>query len=282
MSNPTNRDLKVIYDTICRAQQVRKESPSELKDLFTPDSHLIITPSNFCCCDCLHCVADSTPHGGMMSYSYFAAIDPRFIQIFSSADFGRRGNPLLYHSHGHDLVDILQSLNEKGIKKFTLALTLQTSPLHVLERLENFVQSQPVTIETMVTYHHYFKDLDPLQLAHNFNATLKNYLPFSQKILISLLGDKYSQQQPTKAEEVEQAFKENFEIILADLQPAKVDSKNYSVRHQGKEAKLYIPSIDTRVYPFGRFKNYLDQRGILAEYTQKLEQSLGNYACPDF
>ena len=114
----------------------------------------------------------------------------------------------------------------------------------------------------------------------DFNASLKNYMRFSNKILISLLGDQYGE--PTKAEQVKKTFKGNWDIIFHDisLKPAE-DGKKYHAQYQDKQADILIPPIDTRVYPMGRFRQELSQKRILKQYEKQFEESLSDYACPD-
>ena len=282
MTSLTGRELRTIYETIRRLEQVRTEEVKELSDIFTKNPRLLISPNNRCAGSCLHCVADSTPSGITMSYDNFLGIDPQFLEIFSVADFGRRGNPLLYHSSGHDLVDLMKLLNEQEINEFTLALALQNHSIPILKRLEEFATSRDADIETMVTYHHYHPDLNRTKLAKDVNSTLLNYLGFSRRIIISLLGDQYSQQEPTKAEEVQRTFQDNWEIIFAGIEMTPIDHKQtYHAQHGINEAEVKIPRIDTRVYPLGRFRQYLDQFGLLQQYESQFEQAMSDYVCPD-
>ena len=160
MTSLTKHGLKTIYDTILRVEQVKAGGVKSLGDLFAENPRLIISPSNYCNSSCLHCVADSVPTGEMMPYKKFAWIDPSFIKIFSFADFGRRGNPLLYNSEGHDLADLMTFLNDHGINSFTIAASIQKNYAPIIGRLEDFASKRKADIETMVTYHHYLKDLD--------------------------------------------------------------------------------------------------------------------------
>ncbi len=278
----TPPELKTLYDTVRRAELSLKEEPKDLSDLFIENPRLIVSPNNFCASGCLHCVADSTPVGEMMPYADFVNIDSDFIKIFSSADFGRRGNPLLYRSGGHGLVDLVQFLNSNGINKFTFALALQTHPNLMVHKLKQFASKHQVYVGTMVTYHHYHKDLDTHQLAQDFNATLKNYWGFSNRITISLLGDKFSQQEPTKTEEVKKAFKDNWKIIFEDIELAHdPEHKKHVASYRGKEVEIRIPPIDARIYPLGRFRSYLASKEVLSQYEQQFEQALRDYVCPD-
>lgn len=283
MTSPlTPSELKTLYDAVRRAELALRGGVTELSDLFTEKPRLIISPSNFCVNACLHCVADSTPTGEMMSYDDFTKIDTDFIKIFSSADFGRRGNPLLYHSNGNDLVDLVQFLHSNGISKFTFALTLQPRPIPMLDKLNQFVNEHQVYVGTMVTYHHYHKDLDTYQLAQDFNSTLKNYWGFSNRITLSLLGDGFSQQEPTMAEEVRKAFKENWGVIFKDIELAHgAEHKKHVARYQSKEVEIRVPRIDTRVYPLGRFRDYLESKGVMPKYEQLFEPAMRDHVCPD-
>ncbi|MBW3022780.1 hypothetical protein KY308_01625, partial [Candidatus Woesearchaeota archaeon] len=280
MTSLGEHELETIYKTVLRAEQAIKEETRGLKDVFSENPRLIISPNNICKCSCLHCVAESSPAGITMPYDKFVSINPEFFRIFSAADFGRRGNPLLYNSDGHDLADLLEFLNAQGLNKFTLALTLQKNPVPVIGRLEKFAEQ--ADIETMVTYHHYFNGLDTAKLARDFNSTLKHYMRFSEKIIISLLGDKYSQKEPTKAEEVEQTFNKNWGIIFDGIEMVSRDGAGrYLAKHESEQVQIYIPKTDTRVYPFGRFRKYLEQKGILQQYEEQFTNSMSDYSCPD-
>lgn len=281
MTSLTNSELGIIYETIRRAEDIRETGVTELSDLFTVNPRLIISPSDKCSCSCLHCVADSKPSGMTMPYSDFVGIAPEFIKIFSVADFGRKGNPLLYYSDGHDIIDLMEFLNENGISTFTLALALQKYPVPQIDRLEEFVKNKKADISTMVTYHHYYDNLDTTKLAEDFNCTLKNYFRFSKEILISLLGDQYSQIEPTKAYEVQKIFQDNWEIIFDGIKIASTGYQTYRAKYKNEEAEVKIPSLDHRVYPLGRFRQYLAQRGVLQEYETQFEQTMSDYVCPD-
>jgi hypothetical protein len=281
MTSLNSHELGIIYKTVLRAEKAKKEKINNLSDIFVEKPRLIITPSNMCFCSCTHCVADSTPAGTTMSYDDFISINPEFFQLFSVVDFGRRGNPLLYNSGGHDVVDLLNILNKQGIDEFTLALAIQNKHVSEIERLVEFTKNKRTSIDTMITYHHYRENLDIQKVARDFNMTLKNYMEFSKKIIISLLGDQHSQSKSTKAEEVETAFKDNWQIIFSDLKLNQVNDKTYLAEYHNKKSELFIPSIDTRVYPLGRFRKYLENKGILKEYGEKFEKSMGDYICPD-
>lgn len=281
MTSLTQEELRTVHDTILRAEQVRKEGVKDLTDLFNGNPRLIITPNDKCVEQCFHCVADSSPKGTTMSYNRFTNIDPRFFQTFSVADFGRRGNPLLYHSEGHDLADMISFLNDQGINEITLALAIQRKEVPIISKLGDLVTNERANIETMVTYHHYFENFDPKQLAKDFNSTLKHYIKFSKKFVISLVGDEYSQQEPTKAEEVRNAFQDNWETIFEGLNIRKSEEGSYFVNYESKEAEVLIPPVDTRVYPLGRFREYLIDQDLLEHYSTKFEESMGDYVCPD-
>ncbi len=282
MISLTSRELRTIYGIVRRTEQIRREGVKELSDLFMENPRLIITPNNRCAGSCLHCVADSTPSGVTMSYEDFAGIDPNFLEVFSVADFGRRGNPLLYCSGDHDLVDLVTLLHERRIDRFTFALALQNQPVPVLKKLEEFATETGANIETMVTYHHYYPKLDRIKLAQDFNSTLINYLGFSKRVIISLLGDQYSKQELTKAEDVRRTFQDNWEIIFADIDMTSTDNEHsYHAQHETNKAEIKIPCLDTRVYPLGRFRQYLSHQEILQQYEVQFEQAMSDYVCPD-
>ncbi len=282
MSSLSPAELQTIYQTVLRAQADLTTEVTEISDLFAENPRLIISPSNQCEHSCLHCVADSNMAGEVMSYSSFTSIDPEFLKIFSVVDFGRRGNPLIYNSEGHDIVDILEFLYDNGINEFTLAFGLQNKHTSIIDKLAQFSIEREVSIEIMLTYHHYYDKLDTGKLAKAFNQSIRNSMEFSDKILISLLGDIYSQQNPTRAEEVENTFWGNQRTIFEGVHLDVInDRTEYSTSLGTKAIEIIIPPIDTRVYPFGRFEQYLSNQGILDAYTQQFEAAMSEYVCPD-
>ena len=96
-----------------------------------------------------------------MGYERFANISPEFLRIFKIADFGRRGNPLAYNSQGHDLADMLSFLFQNGIPEFTIAAPIGKYNQRIIERLENLAENG-MPISVMVTYHHYFDNLETI------------------------------------------------------------------------------------------------------------------------
>ncbi len=280
MNSLDPRGLRTIHSTISRAQEARKKKPSDLNEIFAEDARLIITPNNACRNACTHCIADSSPQGIQMPYDHFESIDPSFFSIFNVADFGRRGNPLIYSSQGKDLADIIVFLSEKGIAEFTLALAIIKKQDGFTEKVVGKLESisDETKIETMITYHHYFSNLDKEKLAKEFNQSLKQYIRFSRKILVSLLGDRFSLE--PKADEVLETFDANKALVFEGIDIEGEDGK-YRLRYKEKEAELSIPKVDTRLYPLGRFRDYLKGQGILKEYEQRFEASMGEYVCPD-
>jgi len=155
--------VKTIRDTLVRYQDTR-EKATNLKEIFTAAPRLIITPSNNCNMACTHCIADSTPKGEMMDYEKFASIDTEFFKLFNYVDFGRRGNPLQYYSQGKDLADMIEHLYNNGIENATIAAAIQRKETEVISKLEALSENG-LNIESMITYHHYFNNLDTERLA---------------------------------------------------------------------------------------------------------------------
>jgi hypothetical protein len=269
--------LLTVYNTISKLEKT--ESPRKLKDIFSKNARLRITPTDKCSANCYHCVADSSSRGKPMDYFDFARIPARFFRIFKAVDFGRRGNPLLYQSEGRDLADIISFLKAKGIKKFTLALALQEEELPVMRRLEELA-SKGISLETMVTYHHYnAKSQD--QIAESFNESLKNFMAFSNTIIISLIGHKFIEKEKGSAKEVNYAFERNKDKIFSGIGMKKVHEEEYEATYNQNTARIIIPPIDNRIYPLGRFRDYLRKKGCLEYYEKKFNQSLTDYVCPD-
>jgi hypothetical protein len=42
------QDIEILRETICRVQDYQREGVKTLKDIFSKDAHLIISPSNHC------------------------------------------------------------------------------------------------------------------------------------------------------------------------------------------------------------------------------------------
>jgi len=274
-------ELRTVYDSLRKVQEAEKKRVGELADLFSDNPRLIITPSNRCGNACLHCVSDSRPDGVMMKYSDFANINPEFFTIFKVADFGRRGNPLLYESERQDLADLIKLLSSHGLEKFTIAAAIQPVYAPVIGKLGELARKDNVHIDAMITYHHYFANLDTKKLAEDFNQSLKYLIKFSDKIIISMLGDNSSLRKPSMAEEVQRTFKDNLDLIMKDMAVVAHNNASYTIDAEGKMVDIKIPTIDTRVYPLGRFRQYLSRKGILKKYELEFNNSLTDYVCPD-
>ena len=266
-------ELFVIHDTLERVQDVYRKGVNDLRDCFADSPRLIVTPSNRCDEGCCHCVSDSKPFAGVMSYEKFRNISPDFFQVFSAADFGRKGNPLSYLSDSHDLADMINVLYKNRIRNFTIAAAIHNRKSSI-KRLRLFRQEKEITIETMLTYHHYSENLDTLKLANDFNTAIRNYMGFSDNILISQLADN------AKRKEVEGTFNRNRDIIFAGID-LKGGPLKYHASYKGHSAAITIPETDTRVYPLGRFRRYLEKTGSLQQYEKDFEESMGDYICPD-
>ena len=280
MSSITDiRDLRTIHSELASLQELRKKGVSGLKDIFSENARLIISPSNQCYNNCLHCVADSNPKGEIMKFSDFEKIDSKFFELFKFADFGRRGNPIIYSSEGRDLADMISFIYGRGIKNFSIAAAIMKEDLPIADKLGKIASQNEINIETMITYHHYFQNLDRAGLAKDFNTSIKSFMRFSSSLLISLLGDGYLNGGEAMAEDVARTFAENREIIFQDIT---ISSEEKRIMNYGsRTAELQIPPADARVYPLGRFREYLSQKKILNQYEKMFEKSLSDYVCPD-
>lgn len=278
MLNFNSRDIHALNKTLERSEKVFNEK-TELKYLLDLNPRLIISPSNQCNSSCLHCASDSMPNGEFMPYSAFENIDQSFFNLFSTADFGRRGDPVTYKSQGHDLADLIEILIKNGIKYFTIAAGIHPEHLPVTDKLVEL--NSKVKIGTMITYHHYFEKFEPKRFAQNFNLCLKNYFPFSNEIDISILGDGFSYNKPTMGEKVKKTFHNNWEIIFSGIEMEKIDSHSYKAEYNNKTIKLVVRPLKEKVYPMGRFRDYLVEKNLLKEYEKNFE-ALNTYnICPD-
>lgn len=270
-----------IYKTMQKVEEIMKTRVNNLSDIFDDNPRLIISPNDFCRGHCLHCVANSSPSGITMPYNDFKNINPEFFKLFSVVDFGRRGNPLHYNYEGKDLADLIKFLNEQGITNFTLALTIQKDYIPLIGTLETLTSKYDINIGTMVTYHHYYENFNDLKFAEEFNKTLKHYLKFSNKIKVSLLGDSYLLNGQTKEDETNKTFQKNWNIIFKDIELIHLDENEYIANYSDIQSQITIPPVNNRVYPLGRFKNHLSQKGMLHEYEYFFEELMNEYVCPD-
>jgi hypothetical protein len=277
----TRRDIGTLRDTIYRTQDYRRDGVETLKDIFSDNARLIISPSNQCIGGCTHCVANSTPRGKAMPYSDFKNVDSRFFELFKAADFGRRGDPMGYSSEREDIVSLMGILHSYRVDEFTVAAPIYPAVPSVVKRLGDFVEDRETDVEMMVTYHHYFEDLDLDELAGNLNESLKDYVGFSKKILISLLGDDFPSEGETMKQEVKRTFFGSWANIFSGMNVRREGGNKYSLSYGGQEAELSIPQISGTVYPLGRFRDHLSSRGILEEYEKWFDGKMGDYVCPD-
>jgi hypothetical protein len=272
--------LNVVYETILRCQQARKEGVYELKDIFSPEPRLVVTPNDNCSGGCLHCIADSKSIGTTIDYEAFTEINPKFFEIFSVADFGRRGNPLEYKSKGNDLADMIQFLYDKGIPKFTIAVAIQKDEAPIIERLENLADNG-IPIDTLLTYHHYHANLDKERLANEINLSIKNFSKFSKKITVALLGDDYNHGGFIMAKDVKETFERNNPVIYEGIEISPSEDEYHEAECDGKYFQIRVTPVNTMVYPWGRFKDYLSRKGIIKDYEKFFYDKISDYVCPD-
>ena len=276
-SNP-----QVLYDTVLRAQAALHQNPT-IEQIFREDAHLVITPSNNCDANCLHCVSNATSNGQIMSFRQFDTIPPEFLKLFPYIDFGRKGDPITYQDDKKDLADIIEKIEQQHPKEFSIAIALHESEPVAVAKLAKLT----TTIKTMITYHHYFQDLDTKALARKFNTTLHHAAKYSDAILISLAGDDFSLKQPTMAQEVTAVFEENKSLIFKGFEISQETHNPYTYSLQienqfkNKKIELKIPPIDTRIYSLGRFRQYLKDQGTLVQYEKEFAKKMGEYTCPD-
>lgn len=228
-------DLKRLNEAYSHLDQFKYDA-NNLKDLFTDQPHLVISLSNQCLCSCLHCASDSNPQGEIMPFDCLHNVNENFFNLFSQVDFGRQGDPLTYHNQKHDLSDVIKLLYGYGIVHYTLAAGIHPEHLPIYDKLKKW--SSLVTIDTMITYHHYFDEFDPLTFANNFNYCLKNYLPFSNEIHIALLGHILPNSGNNLYEEVQETFEDNFNLIFSGIKIIKENSDELQIQYKDQTKKL--------------------------------------------
>lgn len=264
MSDLGFRGIVTLLNTIQRVK--KNKEVSNFNDLFTNSARLIISPNNICKGGCQHCIADSKKNGEVMNFENFVEIDPKFFEPFSIVDFGRKGDPINYYSQGKDIADFISFLYEQGIEEYTMAVAIQNREIQAAEKLEKLSQ-EGIKIETMFTYHHYFENLG--RLTRDLNLSIREVLPFSNRIIISLLGDDFPINGKTKSEEMKVGFNQYLEFILSNMSYKQIDENNYNVSVLGREVNIHVTSkVDKMVYPIGRFRKYLEERKILQKYER--------------
>lgn len=272
--------LRTVYNTLLKCQEAKKDGVTGLRDVFSPKPRLMITPNDNCSGACLHCIADSKPDGIAIDYEAFTEITPLFFDMFSVADFGRRGNPLEYESKGNDLADMIQFLYDRGILEFSVAAAIQKEESPIIGRLEDLT-GKDLTIDTLLTYHHYHAGLDKELLARDINSSLKNFARFSRRITVALLGDGYNNEGFVMSKDVQETFNRNKPIIYGDIEVSSPEEGYSRAEFDGKDFQIRVTPVNPMVYPLGRFKKYLSDRDILDDYERFFQGLLGDYVCPD-
>jgi len=290
---------KYIYEMQLLTFQLSKAvgpAPTNMEELFSDNARLVMTLDNYCNKGCMHCVAGSTtenPGDAKMTYDQITNIDPRYLKIFKTTEFGRTGDPMLWSSDGddssYDIADIVGWLYDEGMNEVTIALGVFKNNDEWYDSVVNklaavYGEKGDRKLSTMITYHHYFPDMDETQIASAFNKTIKGCVKFSDNIVISVLGDiMYEKSSP---DSLKKTFYGNIRKIFSGLDvgdnTTSPDADELAIRMDGREIELSIPPISNVVYPFGRFEKTLKKDGRYEEYVKKFDEELSEpYVCPD-
>jgi hypothetical protein len=279
---------KYLHDLhLISAQLVKLEQPEprRLKQAFSENPRLVVSLDNICDKGCLHCVSEATmKKSEKMEYEDITSLDFRYFDIFKTVDFGRKGDPMLWKSDDHDISDIINHFADRHVKEVTIAAGLFKGRdkwyERVTEKLEKVhAKHDNLNLETMLTYHHYFPDMKPEEIALLFNKSLYDCSKFSDKIIISIIGDRAYDASSINA--VGESFLENFDKIFKgfDLRRSR---NNIIAKKDGKKTVIYIPQPSDAIHPFGRFENKLKNDKIYESYVKTFNEMLSEPDnCPD-
>ncbi len=271
--------------------ELSQKEPKTIADIFNDDARLVISPSNRCNKGCAHCISDSTITGERMRYREFTDsmknAGEDFLSIFKHADFGRRGDPMLYKDRGlphtrgeRDLSDLMGFLAEHDIKDQTIASGLAIQDRSkTIKNIADVKDEYDMHIESMITYHLYYP-FDRDMIAKSMNRTLKEMSKYSDKIIISTIGDFYFPETCLQNAEL-QFFKDYYEIFNGFEHYERTDEKQFEFSGNAGEINVEFRTSNG-IYPLGRFKELLRSSGYLEYYTEIFKEHTNTpIICPD-
>ena len=152
---------------------------SGLPDILSNNPRLVISPSNMCDKNCLHCISDSKFNGEMMEYDKFESIPIDFLELFSYVDFGRTGDPMLYNYEGKNLSDVISFLTGAGIENYTIAAGLFLNPKseEPIPKIKETKEEKNLKMDNMLTFSNYY-GMDESRLIEVFINYLKSQIQF--------------------------------------------------------------------------------------------------------
>jgi len=252
-----------------------------VEELFTESPRIGVSLSNFCDKGCSHCIADSNLKGGMMDFEDFSKVPERFFKIFSNADYGRTGDPMLYKSSGKDLADVISFLADYDLKNHTIAsgIFLHQEMDELVEKIRRVKDRSNLGMESLLTFHLYYPSLDHGTLAKTFNKSIRKMARFSDKIILAVIGDTYFTE--TSLSSALDVFSENLSAIFEGLGPLERKAENnYLLRNNGRNTEIEIRT-NPAIYPYGRFEKYLKGKGVYEDYLEKFPFFSKPIVCPD-
>lgn len=251
-----------------------------LEDLFVENPKIGISLSNVCDKGCSHCIADSTLNGGVMDFESLNKSPEKFLSIFSQADYGRTGDPMLYQSGNKDLADVISFLVNYGIKKHTIAsgLFVHKEMNELIEKIRKIRNHNGLNIETLLTFHLYYPSFDN-DLAKVFGKSVRKLAKISDKITLAVIGDTYFPE--TSLVKALDAFSDRFDTIFDGFDSCqKIGDNCYSVN--GKDGGVKVDIVtNPAIHPYGRFEKYLKQKGVYRDYVDNFRFGNKPVLCPD-
>ena len=275
-------DLQLLSSQLSKLDE---PNPEKLKDAFSPDPRLVISLSNYCDKNCAHCVSEaSVNETEQLTFENIDTLDRHYFDIFKKVDFGRKGDPLLWKSEKRDISNVVESLASNGVNEVTIAAGIFKGRENwyekITKRLEDVHNKQKnLNIETMITYHNYFPDMTEEVVAKKFNKTLLGCSRFSDKIIISIIGDRFYED--SYVDNVENSFIQNSHIIFEGMELSG-SRKNITVSNAERSFALSIPFTSEAIHPYGRFAKKLKKDKNLKEYTEFFSELVPEpNLCPD-
>lgn len=275
------RDLQLLS---AQLSKMKEPDPENLKDIFSENPRLVFSLNNYCNKGCMHCVPEATAEeSDGIKYEDIIGLDPRYFNIFKKVDFGRKGDPMLWKSESHDISDLIEYFFSNDVEEATIATGVFKDRERWYERvtknLEIVHSNHNSILETMITYHHYFPDMKADEIASVFNKTLQKCSKFSDKIVISIIGDRvYDDSSITS---VQNSFLDNFDRIFNGF-GLRTSKNKIIAKREGKNTEILIPLPSDAIHPLGRFEKKLKKDNKYDKYLEMYNKMFSEPSnCPD-
>jgi len=277
--------LTIINQTIGQLENPNKK----FAGLFSFSPALNVAAGERCSFGCGHCNESCTPEGIDMDYDKLSSLPFNFFLTFSSANFGVKGDPLSYSSHGKDIVDLISFLDEMAMSKITFSLPNHTTITPTIERLYDYVEKRGEPLYATQLSYHWYKDKG-LKVAEDLNKALHIFAPIFKRISIPIYADDYNKKFAT---EIVKEFirssgtifegidlpKETLELLNPECWDFRTSYQffridNFPVKINDKELLIRVPTVRTNLEPEGRFAKRLKKQGIYEDYVKKFQEPL--------